>query len=279
MIPQRIPSVELATRGVLECIGVDAAELPGYACCPDPVVARLMDRKMWLALSARNLALAEGMGLDLLVLCNGCYETLTEANEILRREPEARKETSDILAGLGRAYEGTVEVKHVVEVMHEEVGVGKIEKLVKRPAKLRLAVHPGCHLFREAGGGDIWRKPKQLEELALATGAEVVHCKLDRLCCGFPMMQVNEELALKRNLLPKLACYQELAVDAVVAPCPTCIVQFEAGQMLLRKYGARYNLPCLHIVEFLALALGIPAAELGLELHRSPVEQLARKMG
>ena len=65
---------------------------------------------------------------------------------------------------------------------------------MKKPLKLRLAIHPGCHMFRETEGGDIWRKPKQFEEIVRATGADVVKNKLDRLCCGFPVMQVNERI-------------------------------------------------------------------------------------
>ena len=68
MIPQRIPSVEIAAKKVFEKLGIEAIELQGYSCCPDSVVARLLDRKMWLTLAARNLSLAEEHGLDLLVL-------------------------------------------------------------------------------------------------------------------------------------------------------------------------------------------------------------------
>ena len=278
MIPQRIPSVELAARKVFEKLGVDAPELQGYSCCPDSVVARLLDKKMWLALAARNLSLAEQQGADLLVLCNGCYETLVKAKEILKRDPKAAKEVGEILAKAGRKYTSKVRVRHVVEVLYEDVGVRKIKKLVK-PLKLRLAVHPGCHMFRESDGGDIWRKPKQFEELVRATGAEVVSSKLDRLCCGFPMIQVNEEASLKQTLLPKLAGYQELGVDGVVVSCPACNIQFESGQVLLRKYGARYDIPCLHLVELLAIAFGFSAEELALNVHRSPVLQLLQKVG
>jgi heterodisulfide reductase subunit B len=278
MIPQRIPSIEIAAKKAFEKLGIEAMELQGYSCCPDSVVARLLDRKMWLTLAARNLSLVEAQGLDLLVLCNGCYETLVEAKEILQHDVRTAKEIEEILAKTGRQYEGKVRVRHVVEVLHEDVGVDKIEKLVKKPLKLKLAIHPGCHMFRETESDDIWRKPKQFEKIVQATGADVVKNKLDRLCCGFPMMQVNEEFALKRNLLPKLVAYQEQGVEGVVVSCPACNVQFETGQILLRKYGARYNIPCLHIVELLAVAFGFPAKELALDIHRSPVQQLAQKV-
>jgi heterodisulfide reductase subunit B len=278
MIPQRIPSMEIAARKVFERVGVEITDLDGYTCCPDPTVARLMDERLALSYSARNLTLAERQNHDMTVLCNGCYETLSEANDILKRNAETRQEINKLLAPTGNKFEGKVNVKHVVEVLYEDVGIERIKELVKHPLKLKLAVHPGCHLFREVDGGDIWRKPKQLEELTLATGAEIVHCKLDRLCCGFPTMQADEELALKGTLKPKLECYQHAGIDGIIVCCPMCAVQFETGQVLLRRYGAKFNIPCLHVVELLAIAFGVPAEELALEFHRSPVAQLAQKV-
>lgn len=280
LIPQRIPSIELAARGVFERLEIEVAELEGYTCCPDPIIARLVDRKTSLMLSARNMSLAERLGLDLMVICNGCYETLVEAGGHLRRDPELVEEINRVLARTGKMWEGKARVKHVVEVLHEDIGINRIGERVERQARLKLAVHPGCHLFKEPDGGDPWRKPKQLEELVLATGARVVgrECRHNRLCCGFPMMQASEEFALKRNLLSKLECYQALGVDGIIVPCPTCCLQIESGQVLLRKYGARFNIPCMHVLELLALALGFSTEELALDIHRSPVEELARKV-
>ncbi|MDI6884453.1 MAG: heterodisulfide reductase-related iron-sulfur binding cluster [Hadesarchaea archaeon] len=278
LIPQRLPSAELATRKVFSSLGLEIADMSGYTCCPDPILARLMDRKVALSLSARNLSIAEKQGLDVVVLCNGCFETLWEANEALKQE-ETAGEINELLTKVGRKYGGTIKVRHIVEVLHEDVGVEAIKERVKKPLNLKLAVHYGCHLFREEDGGDIWRKPRQFEELVRATGAEVIRCDLDQMCCGFPTSQVDEEFSLKHNLLPKLKCYQHAGVDGVTVVCPACNVQFESGQLELRRYGEKFSVPCLHLVELLALAFSVPAKELSLEFHRSPVSQLAARIG
>lgn len=277
MIPQRLPSAELAARKVFDLLGLEMADMAGYNCCPDPIIARYMDRNLVLSLSARNLSMAEEKGRDVVVLCNGCFESLWEANETLK-QPEKRKEINNLLAKIGRRYDGKIKVRHVVEVLHEDVGIEAIKKLVKKPLNLKLAIHYGCHLFREEDGGDIWRKPRQFEELVGATGAEVVRCKLNQLCCGFPTSQVNEEYSLKQNLLPKLECYQHMGVDGIAVACPACNVQIESGQLALRKHGAKFSIPCLHLIELLALAFGVPAEELSLGFHRSPVPQLAGRI-
>ncbi|MFN4133929.1 MAG: heterodisulfide reductase-related iron-sulfur binding cluster, partial [Candidatus Hadarchaeales archaeon] len=165
IIPQRLPSVEIAARRVFQALGMEAVEMKGYNCCPDPVLARYMDRSFVLSLSARNLSLAEEDGLDVVVLCNGCFESLWEANESLQEE-KTREQINALLRKAGRRYEGSIRVKHVVEVLYEDGVIEEVKRLVTRPLKdLKLAIHYGCHLFREERGGDIWRKPRQLQEL------------------------------------------------------------------------------------------------------------------
>lgn len=278
LIPQRLPSIELAARKVFSLLGLEIVDMQGYTCCPDPVVARFTDRNLVLSLSARNLSIAEEQGLDVVVLCNGCFESLWEANEVLKQD-EKRREINELLAKVGRKYNARIKVRHVVEILHEDAGVKAIRNLVKKPLDLKFALHYGCHLFREEDGGDIWRKPRQFEELVSATGARVVRCKFDQLCCGFPTSNVDEEYSLKQCLLPKLECYQHVGIDGVAVVCPTCNIQMESGQLALRKHSARFSIPCLHLVELLALAFGVPAKELSLEFHRSPVSQLAARIG
>lgn len=278
VIPLRIPSIELASRKVFDKFGLEAVDLIGYSCCPEPVISRLTDRRTWLATSARNLAMAEELGLDIMTLCNGCYETLVEVNEVLKHEPEALEETNQILKVIGKQYQGKVKVKHVVEVLHEEIGMDKIKDSVIKPQELKAAMHYGCHLYRETNGGDIWRKPNMMKELTQVTGADVVDYGFERLCCGFPSMHADEDFSLKERLFPKLRRIEEAGADCVVMACPACTIQFEIGQALLRKHNIRYSIPAMNLMELLALAMGIPSAELALDFHRTPVLQLAQKL-
>jgi len=277
-IPMRIPSVEIASRKVFKKIGLEAVDLLGYSCCPEPVISRLLDKTAWLAVSARNLALAEELGLDLMTLCNGCYETLVETNEVLKREPEALQKVNELLKKYGKKYAGKVKVKHAVEVLHEEIGVDKIKQHVVKPQKIRVALHYGCHMYREPEGDDINRKPNMMKELTQVTGVDIVDYEIERLCCGYPSMQADEEFSLKKRLLLKLSRIKEAGADAVVLSCPACQIQFEIGQVMLRQYGVQYRIPCINLMELIAISFGIPSKDLHLEFHKSPVLQLAQKM-
>ena len=277
-IPMRLPNIEIAARKVFERVGLEAVDLLGYSCCPEPVVSRLLDEMAALTISARNLTFAEELGLDMMTLCNGCYETLVEANEILKHDTEKRSKVNEILKRYGREYKGKVEVKHVVEVLYEDVGLDKIKSCVVKPQKMKVALHYGCHLYREYKSPDIMRKPNMMKEIAMQTGVEIVDYGLERLCCGYPSMQADEEFSLKQRLLLKLDRISNAGADAVVTACPACMIQFEMGQIMLRSYGIRHSVPCINLMELLALSFGVPYKELHLELHRSPVLQLIKRM-
>ena len=277
-IPLRLPSIEIASKKVFSKLGLKTVDLMGYSCCPEPVVSRLLDRTAWLATSARNLAIAEELNLNLMTLCNGCYETLVETNEILRNEPEELEKVNAILGQFGKQYNGGVEVKHVVEVLYEDVGIKKIKDSIVKPQEMRVALHYGCHMYRELNGRDIMRKPNMMKELARVTGVEIIDYGLERLCCGYPSMQADEEFSLTQRLLPKLRNIEGSGAEAVLLSCPACTLQFEMGQVRLRPYGCQYKFPCINIMEILALSFGFSPKELHLEMHRSPVMQFAQRM-
>ena len=277
-IPMRLPSIEIASRKVFEKVGLEVVDLLGYSCCPEPVISRLMDESAALTISARNLTLAEELGLNMLVLCNGCYETLAEANEILKHDTEKSSMVNNVLKRYDREYKGNIDVKHVIEVLYEDVGLSKIKENVVTPLNIRVALHYGCHLYREYKGLDIMRKPNMMKEITAQTGVEIVDYGLERLCCGYPSMQADEELSLKHRLLPKLTHMKDSGAEAIVTICPACTIQFEMGQVMLRPYGFQFSMPCINLMELLALSFGVPYKDLHLELHRSPVLRFIQKV-
>ncbi len=279
-IPSRYPNIEAAVRLVSSRLGVDLEEMEGASCCPDPIVSKLVGREAWMALAVRNLSIAERMGLPLMTVCNGCFETLFEANREFNEDEEVRQEVLKLLETIGIEYGGKVPVKHFVEVVHEDVGLEKVSEEVSNPLKgLKAAIHYGCHLFRDNPEASPWRKPKMFKEIVEACGAEVVEYGLERLCCGYPLRQFDEELSLKTRLDVKLKAIEASGADCVVLVCPTCCIQFEMGQARLRSMGLVHRVPVVHLSELMALAFGIPSKEFGFTMHRSPVSQVLGRLG
>jgi heterodisulfide reductase subunit B2 len=274
VLPLRFPGIELAARRVFAQLGVPCVDLEGYSCCPEPVVLGLADRDMALAVSARNLALAEQADADLLVMCNGCYETLAEADAALRHDDALRGRVAQLLAGIGTRYEGKIRIKHFVEFLHEDVGVARIAEHVEAPVDVAVAVHYGCHLFREVGQVDTRRKPRMLRALIEASGARVVDYGLEDLCCGFPISQFDKRAAHQERLLPKLRAMNATDAEALAFCCPACLNQFETGQGPAGDLAAEVTrYPCVHVLELLALAFGMRPAELHLDFRFAPSKE------
>ena len=276
MLPLRLASVEIAARRVFSQLNVEFVNLEGYTCCPEPVTLGLIDKELWVTTAAWNLALAEKVGADLVVLCNGCYETLIEADEVLRHNDETRKRVNELLASVGSQYKGKVRIKHFIEFLYEDVGLDRINKEVNAPVEVDLAIHYGCHLSREVDGGDPGRKPGMMRDLVEASGAQLSNYGFEKLCCGYPISQFDREFSLKQRLLPKFRGIESTAAEAIVFACPACISQFETGGNALVRRGVELTeYPCIHILELLALSFGVPPVELNLEFHGSAVKEFA----
>ncbi|MDD4307876.1 MAG: heterodisulfide reductase-related iron-sulfur binding cluster [Thermoplasmata archaeon] len=274
MIPMRFPSIEKSARLVFEKLGAKIADLEGYTCCPDPVLTRLAEDEFSLALSARNLAMAEKMGNDLLVLCNGCYETLIEAEEALR-DDDLRARVNGILANEGTRYLGKVKVRALIDVLNEDFRPGEIAAQLKAPRPVKVACHTGCHMLRSK------LHPRDrvriLEDVAVASGAEIAAYGKELDCCGFPCAIADEKMAMDILISPKLEAIKSSGAEAIVTGCPTCLYQFENSEAALKKLGKETDIPVMHILELMALGFGFSPEELGLELHRSPVKTFAQK--
>ena len=64
---------------MLDELGVRYREIEGFTCCPEKFLVETLSEEAWYLTAARNLALAEKHGGDLLVACNGCYSTFRSA--------------------------------------------------------------------------------------------------------------------------------------------------------------------------------------------------------
>lgn len=69
-IPARVQQYETSARSVLAELGVDLEDIKEFNCCGYPL--RNSDFKTSVLFSARNLALAEKLGLNMITLCKCC---------------------------------------------------------------------------------------------------------------------------------------------------------------------------------------------------------------
>ena len=279
-VPVRAMNYEMAARKVAERLGIELVDVDGFSCCGFP--AKPLDWQAGLLMAARNLALAEAQGLDVLTLCSACTGTLTEANHRLKEDAELRAWANEQLAEMGRTYKGTVRVRHFARMLYEKVGVEALQEAVTVPlADFGFAPHYGCHYLKPShlyDGFDDPENPQSLDRLIKATGAGVVRYEDEGQCCGGGILGFDEETALLVTK-QKLDHVVAAGADAMVLICPFCAIMYEANQRRVeRLYETSYKLPVLYYPQILGLAMGFSPEEMGLKLNRVKPRELLRAL-
>ena len=271
---------EMSLRATLPKFGVELVDLSESVCCGDPL--KSVNEFAANFLAARVLALANLTGLDsLLVPCNRCHFTLSEAQDTMKKNPQTAQKIISLLKEEGLDYGPKVKIWHTIDLLHDLVGLEKIRKAVKKPLRgLKAATHVGCQVIRysDLGRVDDAENPRKLDELIEAIGAEAVDYaeKLD--CCGAALMRSHPDSALSLAG-SKLKAVQGLNVAGLVVSCPDCGLMFDAKQKDAgTTVGTKLNVPVVYYTQLLGLALGIGERKLGLHLNQSPAEVLLAKV-
>lgn len=279
-IPARFPFIEKATRVVFDEFGATIHELAGHTCCPEGTLVKANSEDAFYTAAARNLAIVESAGLDVVTPCNGCYSTFREAASHLGTHWREREAINDRIAAEGLRYDGNLRIMHLAEWLSDVIGAGAVGARVTKPLwGMRIAVHYGCHLLRPqpAVRWDDPLHPTKLEALVAALGAKVVDYPSKMQCCGGALDRVGEREGSLAFCRRKLTDLMREDVDALVVACPSCFQQFDLNQAALQRANEPVNVPVLYISELISLALGHEPAGLGLDMHRVDVTPFLEK--
>ena len=263
---------------MLPKLDVDLVEIKGAGCCGFPLNS--INNLSWVYLTARNLALCEDQRLDMLPLCNGCHLSMCEVKQTLQANPALKDKINGLLASEGLRYEGTGKVRHIIEVLHDDVGPDRIRTAVSRPMTgLKFAAHYGCHAIRpsELGRPDDSRNPTKLETLigALGAGWDMYPERLD--CCGAGIAVSAGESSLK-IAGAKLEKVRAAGFDGMVTTCPFCMRMYDARQEAIGALlGSATSIPVFYYTQLLGLCMGMDEKSLGLHLNMSPVNEVLQK--
>ena len=270
---------EMSAREVFPKLGIQLIDVEGFNCCGYPL--KNMSLPAWSYLSSRNLALAEKTGLDILPLCNGCNLSFREVNHYLEDNHDLKEQVKALLSSEGLHFSRDTKSWHLLQVLHDVVGVEKIQSLVSSPLRgLKLATHYGCHALRP-GKIEILddpEDPRYLEELITPLGAKVEDYPERLDCCGQGLAITTGKTALTISGT-KLKIIQDRRFDAIVTVCPFCMKMLDSKQNAIRvTTKTEISLPVLYYTQLLGLAMGISAEKLGLNLNLSPVGEILKKL-
>jgi heterodisulfide reductase subunit B len=267
---------DLSTRAACRALGIALEDIPEWVCCGS-TPAHASSDSLAVALPAINLQKARAAGLPVMVACASCYARLRTANHRIGRAPEDRRRAERIT---GRPYDGDVEVRHVLDVLVNELGPDRIRATVRRPLTgLRVACYYGCLLTRppEIVAFDDTEHPSGMDELMAAAGAETVDWPFRTECCGASLSMTNSEIVC-RLTHRILSMARESGADCLAVACPLCQVNLDLRQADAGKaHGPVRPMPVLYFTQLLGLAMGLSPEALGIgALAVSPRTLLAK---
>jgi len=270
----------VSTEAVARALGLDMPELPDWTCCGS-TAAHQSNPLLSLALPAKNLLAASGR--TMAVCCAACYSRLKTANHQIANAPGTRGRVADVL---GADYDGSTPVKHLLEIIRDEVGLRGIADLVRVPLtgpdgrSLRVACYYGCLLVRppDVMQFDDPENPTLLDRVVAAAGAEPVEWPHKTECCGASHSITKVEI-VERLSHDILAMARDSGADCIVTACPLCQLNLDLRQKDIEaRFGDRLGLPILYFTQLIGLALGLRPDELGLDsLMVDPMPLLAKK--
>lgn len=267
---------EASARAVSGVLEVELIELEDWNCCGATAYFAISEL-LALCLAARNLALAEQRGLDIVAPCSGCYAALNKTTVYLEEYPEVKSKVNEALAAADLHYQGGVRVRHLVDVLVNDVGLEAIQRKLSRTLEgLKVAPYYGCQLVRPALGFDDPELPRSLDHLVAALGAEAVDFPLKSHCCSGSLIAARENLGLEL-VYKLLRCAEENGAQCIVTVCPLCRTNLDAYQSRVNsRFKANFDLPILFMTQLIGVGLGIDHKALGLSKSVvSPTKVLA----
>ncbi len=283
VIPVNYPHIEKITLDMLKRFNIELLHLEGFSCCPEPIEFASLHPLTTLGFSARNLAIAQETGLDILTACNGCTLSLKDAADKLEKDPELLGKVNEVLQDTPFRYNGGVKVYHFLEVFKDIIGRDKLAASVTRPLTgVRIATHTGCHLLSppeligfEADPGT----PVEFDQLIEAIGGIPVDYATKTLCCGISHSLGGTPKSSFLMVKDKIVDVDSNRVDCMAVGCPSCLSQLDKGQHIVaRKFKLDISIPVLYFTQLLGLALGLDLKEVGYMKNRVKNKEFQQKI-
>ncbi|MET1124174.1 MAG: CoB--CoM heterodisulfide reductase iron-sulfur subunit B family protein [Archaeoglobaceae archaeon] len=260
-MPALRPDAEKGIRASLQTLGVEVVDLEGASCCPAFGTFWSVDEEAALAVCARNYAIAEKLGVDIVAQCGSCYSSLRIGRHKLL-SGKLGEINEKFLSKIGMKYEGKVTTRHITDFLHNVVGVERIRESLKYSLEgLTAVVQVPCHTIRpsEVLGFDDPENPQVFKNLVRALGAEVPTFTRDRQCCGGAGgYSKHDRRAAMEFLKMKLdSAKEEVDPDVIVVSCITCLMWMDEAQAEMRKLGMiDYEIPVFDYCQLLAICQG-----------------------
>jgi len=260
-----------SVREVFRVLGVGLREIEDWNCCGATMYMSI-NKMVGYSVAARNLALAQDMGLEICAPCNSCYTVLRKTNRHIQWDPASGEQINQALAAAGLSYTKMVEIRHPLDILVNDVKLDKVIEASRYSLNgLKVAPYYGCQLVRPVFHFDDIEEPQTMDRLLEALGAEAVDYPDKVRCCGGMLMTTFEEVALRLNN-ELLTHAEDAGADVIATACPLCQINLECYQTQINKqFGTNHKMPILYFSQLVGLAMGIEGEKLGMDTMMTPL--------
>ncbi len=258
--------------GVSRLLDLELAELPDWNCC-GATAAHSTNHQLSLALPARNLAIAEAAGRDVVVPCALCFNRLKTAEKALQGTDGAH---------LGVSYQGGIKIWDLLDYLTRDDSLKDLApKVVKPLTGLKAVGYYGCMVARPPAVTDKQdaENPQNLERLLKVLGAEPLDWSFKTDCCGAGLAVARPDIidTLAQRLYERAL---RAGADCLVVSCQMCQANLDMPQKRIgQKFEKDYYLPVFYFTELIGLALGHPEVKKWLAGHLVDPGPLLREKG
>ena len=260
----------------LQALGVEVKELPDWNCC-GATSTHALHTPYVDAIPARNLAIAEEQGNDLLVACSACYHRLQHTHQTLSENAEARTQMESVV---GKPLKMERRVYNLLEILASEDILNRVRQEHNDVWKgTRVGCYYGCLAVRLPGiqGFEDPENPTTMDDVVESTGAEVIDWPYQTRCCGASLSVTGPQYAqqLSEQILQMAA---RCRLDLLVTGCPFCQYNLDLAQWQRDNQDSATMIPVIFITQFLGMALGATAKQMALESNLTGVDVLKRRV-
>ena len=245
-------------------LGIKLTEIEDWNCC-GATTYFYIDELLAYTLCARNLAIAEKTGLDVVAPCSACYKNMYFTAAHLKKDADLAEHVNFALEEDNLHFSGNINVKHLIEVFSQDVDPQELRSKATKPLTgVRVAPYYGCQIVRPQKEKEDVEQPQFFEEMLSAIGATPVNFPLKMRCCGGSLILSSRTAALSmvRNLLQ---CAVDSQATVIATACPMCQVNLECYQQQVnQEFGTNFSMPILYFTQLVGLAMGIPTKKLGI---------------
>ena len=269
---------DVQCRRVFEALGVTLTEIEDWNCCGATSAAKV-DDFLAVALSARNLGIAEASGCDQVVIpCSACYSKTMVAQQRLRDDSALRDE---INTGISQKVNDKIKIASILEALLETVYSGSLKNRVQKQFRgLNPVCYYGCMLTRfpyNVTVSDDVENPKGMESVLKVLRANPLDWNSKTACCG-ASAAINDHKTALNLMAGIMQDAVSRGANCLVVTCPMCQLNMDAQQeAFCQLHGIRERLPVYFLTELIGLAIGMSIEELQIDRHFTDSSKLVKE--